>query len=166
MLCIRRAAVFLELCLSKNNFLHGAIAFLTPQYEPSDACCRAQRDELLYRIGVKSFFWFRSLKKLASNGLGAFLGPNWKVFHHGTLRNHFQGVVVVFGGTSLYPLHQPHLVPMLQQTRSGFYNSNTASLSWACEEGEMKCFWISWFQVARKNAPYLRKWLLPKEGHR
>ena len=33
----------------------------------------------------------------ANNGLGAFLGPNWKVFHHGTLRNHFQGVVIAFG---------------------------------------------------------------------
>ena len=39
--------------------------------------------------GLKFFF--------AYNGLGAFLGPNWKVFHHGTLRNHFQGVVVAFG---------------------------------------------------------------------
>jgi hypothetical protein len=32
-----------------------------------------------------------------NNGLGAFLGPNWKVFHHGTLMNHFQGVVMGFG---------------------------------------------------------------------
>ena len=34
---------------------------------------------------------------LANNGLGAFLEPNWKVFHHGTLRNHFQGVCVALG---------------------------------------------------------------------
>ena len=25
----------------------------------------------------------------ADNGLWGFLGPNWKVFHHGTLRWHF-----------------------------------------------------------------------------
>ena len=25
----------------------------------------------------------------ADNGLWGFLGPNWKVFHHGTLREHF-----------------------------------------------------------------------------
>ena len=33
--------------------------------------------------GLKIFF--------ANNGLRGFLGPNWKVFHHGTLRKHFQG---------------------------------------------------------------------------
>ena len=38
--------------------------------------------------GLKIFF--------ANNGLGGFLGPNWKVFHHGTLRKHFQGVVTAF----------------------------------------------------------------------
>ena len=32
----------------------------------------------------------------ANNGLGGFLGPNWKVFHHGTLCEHFQGVVIAF----------------------------------------------------------------------
>ena len=32
----------------------------------------------------------------ANNGLGRFLGPNWKVFHHGTLCEHFQGVVIAF----------------------------------------------------------------------
>ena len=32
----------------------------------------------------------------ANNGLGGFLGPNWKVFHHGTLCEHFQGVVIEF----------------------------------------------------------------------
>ena len=31
-----------------------------------------------------------------NNGLGGFLGPNWKVFHHGTLCEHFQGVVIAF----------------------------------------------------------------------
>ena len=40
--------------------------------------------------GLKNVF-------LANNGLGAFLEPNWKVFHHGTLRNHFQGVCVAIG---------------------------------------------------------------------
>ena len=34
---------------------------------------------------------------LAKNGLGGFLGPKWKVFHHGTLREHFQGAVIAFG---------------------------------------------------------------------
>ena len=33
----------------------------------------------------------------ANNGLGGFLGPNWKVFHHGTLSEHFWGVVTAFG---------------------------------------------------------------------
>ena len=33
----------------------------------------------------------------ANNDLGGSLGPNWKVFHHGTHRNHFQGVVLAFG---------------------------------------------------------------------
>ena len=33
--------------------------------------------------GSKIFF--------ANNGLGGFLEPHWKVFHHGTLRKHFQG---------------------------------------------------------------------------
>ena len=32
-----------------------------------------------------------------NNGLGGFLGPNWKVFHHWTLREHFQGAVIAFG---------------------------------------------------------------------
>ena len=32
----------------------------------------------------------------ANKGLGGFLGPNWKVFHHGTLCEHFQGVVIAF----------------------------------------------------------------------
>ena len=32
-----------------------------------------------------------------NNGLGVFLGPHWKVFHHGTLSKHFQGVVIAFG---------------------------------------------------------------------
>ena len=39
--------------------------------------------------GWNSFF--------ANNGLGGFLGPNWKVFHHWTLREHFQGAVIAFG---------------------------------------------------------------------
>ena len=39
--------------------------------------------------GLKYFF--------SKNGLGDSLGSHWKVFHHGTLRNHFQGVVVSFG---------------------------------------------------------------------
>ena len=43
-----------------------------------------------YDLGAQNFF-------LANNGLGAFLEPNWKVFHHGTLRNHFQGVCVAIG---------------------------------------------------------------------
>ena len=33
----------------------------------------------------------------AKNGLGGFLGPHWKVFHHGALSEHFQGVVIAFG---------------------------------------------------------------------
>ena len=33
----------------------------------------------------------------ANNGLGGFLGPNWKVFHLETLREHFQGAVIAFG---------------------------------------------------------------------
>ena len=32
-----------------------------------------------------------------NNGLGGFLGPHWKVFYHGTLSKHFQGVVKAFG---------------------------------------------------------------------
>ena len=32
-----------------------------------------------------------------NNGLGVFLGLQWKVFHHGTLSKHFQGVVIAFG---------------------------------------------------------------------
>ena len=32
-----------------------------------------------------------------TNGLGGFLGPKWKVFHHGTLRNHSQGVSIALG---------------------------------------------------------------------
>ena len=43
-----------------------------------------------YDLGAQNFF-------LANNGLGAFLEPNWKVFHHGTLRNQFQGVCVAIG---------------------------------------------------------------------
>ena len=39
--------------------------------------------------GLKFFF--------GNNGLGGFLGPHWKVFHHGTLSGHFQGVVLAFG---------------------------------------------------------------------
>ena len=39
--------------------------------------------------GLKYFF--------SKNGLGGSLGSHWKVFHHGTPRNHFQGVVVTFG---------------------------------------------------------------------
>ena len=39
--------------------------------------------------GLKYFF--------SENGLGGSLRSHWKVFHHGTLRNHFQGVVVAFG---------------------------------------------------------------------
>ena len=38
--------------------------------------------------GLKIFF--------ANNGLGGFLGPKWKVLHHGTLRNHFQGLSTAF----------------------------------------------------------------------
>ena len=38
-----------------------------------------------YDLGDQKFF-------MPNNGLRAFLGPNWKVFHHGTLRNHFQRV--------------------------------------------------------------------------
>ena len=34
---------------------------------------------------------------IAKNGLGGFLGPHWKVFHHGTLSKHFQGVIIAFG---------------------------------------------------------------------
>ena len=33
----------------------------------------------------------------AENGLGGFLGPHWKVFHHGTLNKYFQGVSIPFG---------------------------------------------------------------------
>ena len=33
----------------------------------------------------------------ANNGLGGFLGPKWKVFHHGTPRKHFQGVGIACG---------------------------------------------------------------------
>ena len=33
----------------------------------------------------------------ANNGLGGFLGPRWKVFNHGTLRKHFQGVGIAWG---------------------------------------------------------------------
>ena len=40
--------------------------------------------------GARNFFF-------GNNGLGGFLGPNWKVFHHGTLREHFQGAVIAFG---------------------------------------------------------------------
>ena len=29
--------------------------------------------------------------------MGGFLGPNWKVFHHLTPREHFQGAVIAFG---------------------------------------------------------------------
>ena len=43
-----------------------------------------------YDLGAQKFF-------LANNGLGAFLEPNWKVFHHGNLRNQFQGVCVAIG---------------------------------------------------------------------
>ena len=32
----------------------------------------------------------------SNNGLGGFLGPNWKVFHYATLCEHFQGVVIEF----------------------------------------------------------------------
>ena len=28
---------------------------------------------------------------------GSFLGPHWKVFHHGTLSKQFQGVIIAFG---------------------------------------------------------------------
>ena len=42
-----------------------------------------------YNLGAQIFL-------LANNGLGAFLGPNWKVFHHGTFRNYFQGVCRAF----------------------------------------------------------------------
>ena len=28
---------------------------------------------------------------------GSFLGPHWKVFHHGTLSKHFQGIIIAFG---------------------------------------------------------------------
>ena len=33
----------------------------------------------------------------ANNGLGGFLGPNRKVFHHGTPRENFQGVGIAWG---------------------------------------------------------------------
>ena len=28
---------------------------------------------------------------------GSFLGPHWKVFHHGTLSKHFQGIIIALG---------------------------------------------------------------------
>ena len=39
--------------------------------------------------GLKYFF--------SENGFRGFLGSHWKIFHHGTLRNHFQVLVVLFG---------------------------------------------------------------------
>ena len=45
----------------------------------------------LFMIWGLNFFF------LTNNGLGAFLEPNWKVFHHETLRKHFQGVCVAIG---------------------------------------------------------------------
>ena len=51
----------------------------------------AQRaGSVIQDLGSWNFFF-------ANNGLGGFLGPNWKVFHHGTLREHFQGAVIAFG---------------------------------------------------------------------
>ena len=44
--------------------------------------------------GVRNF---RPEIFFSKNGFGGSLGSHWKVFHHGTLRNHFQGVVVAFG---------------------------------------------------------------------
>ena len=64
-------------------------AFLTPFYP--------LHSELGYLLGLwlKPFYDFGAQNFfLANNGLGAFLGPNWKVFHNGTLINHFQGVCV------------------------------------------------------------------------
>ena len=41
---------------------------------------------------------FRPEIFFSKNGFGGSLGSHWKVFHHGTPRNHFQQVVVAFGG--------------------------------------------------------------------
>ena len=50
----------------------------------------AQRaGSVIQDLGSWNFFF-------ANNGLGGFLGPNRKVFHHGTLCEHFQGVVIAF----------------------------------------------------------------------
>ena len=46
--------------------------------------------EVYFRISELEIFF-------GNNGLGGFLGPHWKVFHHGTLSGHFQGVVIAFG---------------------------------------------------------------------
>ena len=42
-----------------------------------------------YDLAGQNFF-------MPNNGLGGFLGSHWKVFHHGTLRNHFQRVCRAF----------------------------------------------------------------------
>ena len=59
----------------------------------------AQRAGLFTGNVTLAFLWFggSNFFFLANNGLGAFLEPNWKVFHHGTLRNQFQGVCVAIG---------------------------------------------------------------------
>ena len=41
---------------------------------------------------------FRQKIFFPKNGVRGSLGSHWEVFHHGTPRNHFQGVVVAFGG--------------------------------------------------------------------
>ena len=47
--------------------------------------------------GVRKIQGFQAWNNFFSkNGFGGSLGSYWKVFHHGTLRNHFQGVVVGF----------------------------------------------------------------------
>ena len=71
---------------------HGSLACLFTSTQPYRRQhilqCTEGWDCDLGSEGLEIFF--------ANNGLGGFLGPNWKVFHHGTLCEHFQGVVIAF----------------------------------------------------------------------
>ena len=60
--------------------------------------CRVVISEIQCTEGWECNLGLGGLEKIfADNGLWGFLGPNWKVFHHGTLSEHFWGVVTAFG---------------------------------------------------------------------
>ena len=98
--------------------------------------------------GVEIFF--------ANNGFGGFLGPNWKVFHHWTLRDHFQGAVIAFGsrpdrekrverGWKIYPFFCPQNIQYVPRVDEK--SRNMKNWVHTCPKTHKKLFLSAFFSV-------------------